>query len=183
MSSRASVMVALLRGVNVGGKRVAMSDLKALVEGLGHRDVRTLLNSGNVIFTPAPRTTPAAATARIEKAITDELGLSVRVTVLTAAELAAIVAGNPLAAVADNPSRLMVSVPTTAADLQRLAPLAQTRWEPEALALGERAAYVWCPAGIIESAVMKELARVLRDDVTTRNWATMGKLHALTAGR
>ena len=45
-------MVALLRGDNVGrGKRVAMADLRAVVEGLGYRDVRTLLNSGNVVFT------------------------------------------------------------------------------------------------------------------------------------
>src|ERR1700704_4724623 len=68
--------VALLRGVNVGkAKRVAMADLRKLVEGLGYGDVRTLLNSGNVLFTvPAGMTGDAAA--RIENAIGARLGVA-----------------------------------------------------------------------------------------------------------
>ena len=61
--------VALLRGINVGSaKRIAMADLRALVEGLGFRDVRTLLNSGNIIFS-APKNRRDDAAARIEKAM------------------------------------------------------------------------------------------------------------------
>src|SRR5262245_44497169 len=106
----ANRQVALLRGINVGrAKRVAMADLRALVEGLGYTDVRTLLNSGNVVFTAA-RGTPAQAAARIEKALTADLGVSARVTVLTAQELADAVAENPLLKVADNDSRLLVAV-------------------------------------------------------------------------
>jgi len=77
--------VALLRGINVGrAKRLAMADLRALVEDLGYGDVRTLLNSGNIIFT-VPRTKRGDAAARIEKAIASRLGVSARVYVLTAA--------------------------------------------------------------------------------------------------
>ena len=65
----ASRMVALIRGINVGkAKRVAMADLKALVEELGHREVATLLNSGNVVFTAAGGR-PAEAASRIEEAM------------------------------------------------------------------------------------------------------------------
>ena len=177
----AATQIALLRGINVGrAKRIAMADLRALVERLGFRDVRTLLNSGNLVFS-AGRSTPGTTGTRIEQALLDELGVAVRVTVLSAAELAGVVAGNPLLDVANNHSRLMVSVLATSADTRRLEPLLQQDWQPEALALGTRVAYFWCPAGIIESPVAKAMARALRDDVTTRNWSTMTKLHALAA--
>ena len=137
--------VALIRGINVGhAKRVAMADLRALVEGLGYGDVRTLLNSGNVLFT-ALGVAPGDAAAHIERALEERLGVSARVTVLSAAELAAAVADNPLLEVADNPSRLMVAVLANPADRTRLEPLLAQDWAPEALALGARVAYLWCP--------------------------------------
>src|SRR5262245_4461223 len=103
----AETCIALLRGINVGkAKRVAMADLRKLVEGLGYRDVRTLLNSGNVVFT-APRAAANAA-ARIEKAMAADLGVSARVTVVTAAQLTAAVTGSPLGKVADDPSRFLI---------------------------------------------------------------------------
>jgi len=175
----AGTHVALLRGINVGkAKRVSMAELRALVEGLGYRDVRTLLNSGNVVFT-APRVAPATAAARIEAAIARELGVASRVTVLAAAELAAAVAGNPLAAGDRNPSRLLVSILADPADRRRLDSLAGEDWSPELLALGPRAAYLWCPEGVLASRAAEAIGRALGDAVTTRNWATMTKLAAL----
>jgi uncharacterized protein (DUF1697 family) len=175
-------LVALLRGVNVGkAKRVAMADLRGLVEGLGYRDVRTLLNSGNVVFT-CPRASADGVAGRIEKAMAAELGVSARVTVLTAAELADIVATNPLAAVADNPSRFLVAVLRDPADRAKLVPLTRRDWAPEALALGERVAYLWCAGGILESKLVEPVNRALGDGVTMRNWATMVKLHGLAGG-
>lgn len=102
--------VALSRGINVGrAKRLAMGDLRALVEDLGYGEVRTLLNSGNIVFT-VPSTARRNAAARIEKALASRLGVSARVTVLTAAEVVAAVRDNPLSDVTDNPSRLPVMV-------------------------------------------------------------------------
>ena len=174
----ASRQVALIRGINVGrAKRVAMADLRALVEALGYEDVRTLLNSGNVVFT-APRAASGAA-ARIEKGLATELGVPARVTVLTAAELTAAIAANPLLEVADNPSRLLVAVLNNPSDQAKLQPLLEQDWAPEALALGPRVAYLWCPDSILESPVADAVNRVLRDAVTMRNWATMLKLNAL----
>jgi uncharacterized protein (DUF1697 family) len=178
----ANRQIALLRGINVGrAKRVAMADLRALVEGLGYTDVRTLLNSGNVVFT-APRGTPAQAATRIEKALAADLGVTARVTVLTAQELADAVAENPLLTVADNDSRLLVAVLNDPADRSKLAPLTKQDWGPEVLAVGTRVAYLWCPDGVLASRVGEAINRALRDSVTARNWATVLKLQALTQG-
>ena len=174
-------LVALLRGINVGrAKCVAMADLRAAVEGLGYRDVRTLLNSGNVVFT-APRTAPDAAASRIEKALATGLGVSSRVTVFTAAEVDAAVAECPLLEVADDPSRLLVAFLRDPADRPKVEPLLQQDWAPEALAVGTRVAYLWCPEGVLASRLAETVGRALGDAVTTRNWATVRKLRALAA--
>ena len=171
--------VALIRGINVGkAKRVAMADLRALVESLGYGDVRTLLNSGNVVFT-ANGAAPGEAAARIEDGLATRIGVPARVIVLTAKELAAAVDGNPLGDVATNPSRLFLAVLATPADRKRLEPLAKQDWTPEVLALGTRVAYIWCPDGLLASRLSEAVGRALGDAVTTRNWATMTKLPGL----
>ena len=174
-------LVGLLRGINVGkAKRVAMADLRALVSGLGYRDVTTLLNSGNVVFTHTRG--PAGDTgSRLERAIATRLGVSCRVVVITAAELAAVVAENPLSAVATDPSRHLVAFMRNPSDRARLAALAGESWHPEALALGARVAYVWSPAGVLEGKLPQVIGKILGESVTVRNWATVMKIHALAA--
>jgi uncharacterized protein (DUF1697 family) len=170
--------VALLRGINVGtAKRVAMADLRDVMTRLGYSDVRTLLNSGNVVFSAPPRSGDAGR--RIEKEIEKQLGVSSRVTVLTAAELDVAVRGNSLVKVATHPSRLMVGALATRDDRSRLEPLTRKRWGLERLALGERVCYLWCPDGIIKSPLMKEVGRAVGDAITSRNWSTIQKLQAL----
>ena len=174
--------VAFLRGINVGrAKRLAMADLRELVASLGYRDVRTLLNSGNVVFS-RPRSNRGDPAPRIEKSLVARLGVSARVTVLTAAELAAAVTTNPLASVAHDPSRLLVTILGRPADRARLEPLARQDWTPEALAIGTRVAYLWCADGILASRLLEAVGRVLGDAATSRNWATMTKLLAFTEG-
>lgn len=188
--------IALLRGINVGSaKRVAMADLRQLVEELGYRDVKTLLNSGNIVFSMPGAGLGAAgaaggaaveaageAAARIEAVLAERLGVSSRVTSLTAGELADVVARNPLADVADNPSRLIVAFFADAAAHAALEPLCAQEWTPEALACGVRAAYLWCPDGFIASRLREAVDRALGGAVTTRNWATVTKLNDLVAG-
>lgn len=174
--------IALLRGINVGkAKRVAMADLRAMVERLGYREVKTLLNSGNVVFT-VPASVRGDPTARIEAALLARLKVQVRVTGLTAEELAAIIDGNPLLKVATNHSRLMVTVLTDPADRVRLLPLTKQDWSPDVLALGPRVAYQWCVAGVLESPLSIAVGKALKDGATARNWATMTKLHLLASG-
>lgn len=177
--------LALIRGINVGrAKRVPMAELRALVSALGYSDVRTLLNSGNVVFTagPAADPTPAAAAKGIEEGLEARLGVSARVMVLTGREVVAIVRDNPLAEVGDDPSRLLVSVLSEPSDRARLEPLLDEDWAPERLALGERAAYLWCPAGVLASRLPKAVEGAVGDAVTTRNWRTFVKIHGLVVG-
>jgi uncharacterized protein (DUF1697 family) len=175
--------VALIRGINVGkAKRVGMGDLRALVEKLGYGDVRTLLNSGNVVFTVPRIEKPSKIADRIERAIEARLGMTARVTVLTAAELAAVIAENPLGPIAADPSRLFVTVIFDPADRKRLTPLTKQDWAPDRLALGKRVVYQWCPNGQLESELVEGVGRVLGAGATTRNWSTMKKLHALLEG-
>jgi uncharacterized protein (DUF1697 family) len=171
--------VALIRGINVGrAKRVAMADLRALMESLGYGDVRTLLNSGNIVFT-AGREEPDRIRARIERAMVTTLGVSARVTVLPAADFSTVVRENALREVADDPARLLVAFLSDRSGRMRLRPLTRQDWKPELLALGTHAAYLWCPAGMIESRLVEAVGRVLGDATTTRNWTTVTKVHAV----
>jgi uncharacterized protein (DUF1697 family) len=178
----ASRQIALLRGINVGrAKRVAMADLRALVEGLGYSDVRTLLNSGNVIFT-VPRGTKGNAAKRIEDAIEEQVGFTSRVIVLTASEIDTVIEENPLVDIADNNSRLFAAILNNTSDRKKLEPLLEQDWGDDALALGTLAAYFWCANGLLESKIPEAVGRLLRDAVTTRNWATMLKLQGMAGG-
>jgi uncharacterized protein (DUF1697 family) len=173
--------VALLRGVNIGrAKRLQMADLRAVVERLGYSEVRTLLNSGNVVFSASgSKLNTSRAASSIEESLAAQTGVASRVTVLTAAELAAVVSENSLLDIASDPKRLLVAVLNDGAHRELLQPLLAQSWHPEALAAGGRAAYLWCAGGILESGLATALGRVLRDNVTSRNWSTMLKLHAL----
>ena len=183
MGRRSITYVALLRGVNNAGtaRRVAMADIRALFEGLGFRDVRTLLNSGNVVFSVLTKR-PGDVRARIEKALASKLGFACPVIILSADEVATAVRDNPLSHVATNPSHLLVLVPQVPSDLGRLKPLLKERWAPEALALGSRVAYLWCANGVAKSPIWAAVDRALERTGTARNIATLTKAVALVEG-
>jgi uncharacterized protein (DUF1697 family) len=175
--------IALLRGINVGrAKRVAMADLRTLFEELGFTDVRTVLNSGNVVF-GSPAHAPAAAAAMIEEALVRRLGVVARVTVLSGDELAAIVAANPLVAQSTDHARLVTFIVSESGHAALLAPLTGQDWAPGALAVGDAAVYVWCPDGVLDSAAAAAVNKALGDATTARNWNTLSKLHALCVAR
>lgn len=171
--------VALLRGINVGkAKRVPMAELRILLTALGYRDVQTLLNSGNAIFESTTRSTPAHA-HRIEAALAESFGIETHVIVKSAADLAAICAENELAAVVTEPSRLLVAFTASAGDLCSLATLEALTRPPEKFLLGQHAAYLWCPNGILESRAAEALLGKAGRVATSRNWATVGRIAAL----
>jgi uncharacterized protein (DUF1697 family) len=173
--------VALLRGINVGkAKRVPMAELRALFEALGHGGIQTLLNSGNVVFTHAQNGAEAHAQA-ISRVLRDRFGFDVPVVVKSAAELAAAVEQNPLAAPGVDPSRLLVVFAQGAAPPAAVRALAATVQPPDRFAVGERAAYLYCPDGILASPAANRALAGLSELVTTRNWATVLKLQALVA--
>jgi uncharacterized protein (DUF1697 family) len=171
--------VALLRGINVGtAKRVSMEELRGLVADLGFTDVHTLLNSGNVVFAGRKRK-PEGIAAEIEQALLDATGVSSKTLVLAEDHLNAIVGENSLTSVSDNHSKLLVAMYYDPADREKVEPLLDDDWTPEALAVGSRAAYIWCANGILESRLVHTIGKLLVDRSTTRNWATLSKIAAL----
>jgi len=171
--------IALLRGINVGrAKRVAMADLRTLTDELGFGDVRTVLNSGNLVFSAAA-TEPGAAAAAIEEQLVLKLGVSARVFVLGREVLAAVLADNTLLPVATNHSRLFVFLLPDADTHAAALSLCERDWGNEAFSVGRHAAYVWCPEGVLDSAAATALGKLLGDNTTSRNWNTLCKLYAL----
>ena len=170
--------VALLRGVNNIGAttRITMAELREALEGVGLREVQTLLNSGNVVFT-APANRRDEILDRIQRALA-RLRVTPVVTLLRAHEVREVVRDNPLAAFATRPSDLLVSVAHATKDLQALLPLTRKRWAPERLALGRRVAYQWCARGIAKSPLRIAVERALGNLGTGRNIATFTKLVA-----
>ena len=172
--------VALLRGINVGGKKkVAMADLRALVEGLGHTDVITYINSGNVVFAGGtPKARRGELEAAIERAIEAELGLDVAVIVRTHDELAAAVDANPFPAAV--PARLLLS-------FLRSQPAAEAYAAAEAVESGAdefrvdgTTVYLHCPDGIGRSKLAEALSKPALGLATSRNLATVRKLVQLS---
>lgn len=172
---------ALLRGVNVGkNKRVPMAEWKQLLEAQGFSDVTTLLNSGNAVFTYKGRKQPAALAEAIRAQLLEALQVEVPVVVKSADEVAAIMAALPwqkeLQSGAADPSRVLVTFAQSAETLKGLSVVAQKAGPKDHWAVGERAAYLWCPEGILESPAGEALLGKAGRSVTTRNWATTLKI-------
>ncbi len=166
--------VALLRGINVGrGNRVPMAGLRALLQGLGYRDVSTLLNSGNAVFRAAG-TTDADAAQAISAAVAAAHGVSVPVVVISGRRLLAAVQANPVQAA--DASRLLVVFAGNPAELEQLQPLHDLLSASEQFHIMPAAAYLYCPEGIAESRAAAALLGRLGRRFTTRNWATVQKI-------
>lgn len=169
----------LLRGVNVGkGNRLPMAEFRAALESLGYTGVRTLLNSGNAVFT-APGRSAAAHARKIGGALQERCGLDVHVIVKSAGQIRAVVAENNLVREATDPSRLVVAFTGDAGALRDLGDLASGIEPPERFVVGEHAAYLYCPAGILRSRAGAALLGKPGGAATTRSWNTVLKLERL----
>jgi uncharacterized protein (DUF1697 family) len=171
----------LLRGINVGGnKKIAMSDLRDLLTGIGHGEARTLLQSGNAVFTTRSRRSADRLAAEIEAAITDKLAMTVRCLLRTAAELRAVVERNPLVDTASNHSRLMVTFLSEPPDPKKFADVKPADVAPDEFALGKCEVYSWMPNGQLNTNLDDKFWKGRLSGVTTaRNWNTVTKLLAM----
>lgn len=186
-SPKLQTAIALVRGINVGGKNpLPMPTLRALCESLGWTNVTTHMQSGNVVFTaPTAALGPrgAKAAASLEDAIEQSRSFRPTVVIRTAAELRTCLAANPFAReAARDPKLLLVmflaAAPTSAA---RKAVLA-LRPDPERLALAPRELFLWYPTGIGESMFQfSRVEKAIQVPGTTRNWNTITKLLELAA--
>ena len=173
--------VALLRGINLGPhRRVAMGELREVLSALGYADVRTLLQSGNVVLTS--RSSPRTLERELATAIAEHLGVETDVVVRTREDLAEAVDRNLLRDVADNPKRYQVSFCSAVPDAAVVREIEATDVAPEAVAFAGREIYTWHPNGIIRSPLLKLLdERRLGVTATARNWNTVTKLLALAS--
>lgn len=180
----ATTQIALIRGINVGtAKRVAMADLRKMLAGLGYSDVRTLLNSGNAVFTTTDSS--SAVTAAVEQGLLEELKVPARVLVRSRAQVVAAMAADPFGDIATDGSRhflgFLDTPPTNpVGDIAELAEDADTA--PDLARLVDDHLYLWCPNGISKATFAAvNWDKKLGTAVTVRNWNTAGKLVDLAA--
>jgi uncharacterized protein (DUF1697 family) len=189
----------LLRGVNnLGGKRVTMADLKQVVISLGHTDVTTYIQSGNVLFTPRPtasrtagRTDRAALARDLERAIAEGTGVQARAVVLSREDLADCIAENPYAG-ETNPKLLHAVFlpdapePGLAARVAAAQREAQAKGSRDSAKVLGRTVFLHTPDGYPRSELRRAFARVggptsIPVAGTARNWATVSRLAELCA--
>ena len=175
--------VALLRGINVGGKNMLpMRELAALFTAAGCRDVKTYIQSGNVVYKASPEvagTLPGVIT----EAILQRFGLRVPVVTRTAAALQAVVAGNSFLAAGGDPETLFVAFLADAPAVERVAQLDPQRSPPDQFVVLGKEIYLCFPHGVGRTKLSNayfdgKLATVS----TVRNWRTVLRLVELSAG-
>jgi len=177
--------VCLLRGVNVTGyRKVDMKELKGVFEALGHSDVTTYIQSGNVVFT-ARKQSPDGLARAIEKRIADDLGADPVALIRTAGELATVVEANPFLGkrAGADVAKLHVTFLAATPDTGRLDEVDAGAFAPDEFAVRGREVYLHCPNGYgrtkLNNAFWEKGAGVA---ATTRNWKTVTKLLELAGG-
>lgn len=174
--------IALLRGINVGGNNMLpMKDLVRDLESLGLRNVRTYIQSGNVVFETA-RTPGASLEEKIEVAIEKRRGFRPHVLVVSADRLKGIIDANPFPKAAAEPKTLhafFLASPPKSPDLESLHKVAV---RSERFHLGEHAFYLHTPDGLGKSKLATQVERRLGVEATARNWNTVLRLWTLASG-
>jgi len=152
-----------------------MPKLRAALEDEGFEDVRTYVQSGNIVLSSP--LTPAKLTAKCKRLIADRFGLDIDVIVRTRAQLAAVVKRNPLGDVATDPKRYQVTFLAAKPKRELVEKLAALAAGKERFVAHGRELYAWHPAGVARSKLWARLAdRDLGLGATSRNWATVTKL-------
>jgi uncharacterized protein (DUF1697 family) len=174
--------VALLRGINVGGRnKVAMADLRQVAESLGHTEVATYIQSGNLVFTNVGDNTVGLADA-LQQEIARSLAVRPAVVVLSRADLARVIADNPFPG-ESNPKALHAVFHREPITDSTIAAVADAEQKAQAKGSRDEAAVVGCtlymrtPDGLGRSELAAQLARsVTKTAGTARTWATVNRL-------
>jgi uncharacterized protein (DUF1697 family) len=172
----------LLRGVNVGGRKVEMARLRQELTAMGFGDVETYLQSGNAVVTLVESVDRQSLVAQVQTRLSAELGFDCRVIVRDAAQLAACVADDPLLALVDAPANHLVGFLSDRPEAGRAEALLSRDYGDDQISIRDDHVYMWCPNGVSRSPFFKmKLDRDLGVEITTRNWNTVLKLAELTA--
>jgi uncharacterized protein (DUF1697 family) len=178
--------VALLRGINVGGKnKIAMKALHSSFVALGHGEVTTYIQSGNVVFRSASKQASKLGPA-IEDEISKTFGLRIGVLVRTPSDFDGVIEGNPFLDPGRDTSKLLVMFLDEAPRAGAIADLDPQRSPPDEFVVRGREIYAYCPNGFGRSKLSIDyFERRLKTRATARNWNTVVKLADLmtAAGR
>jgi uncharacterized protein (DUF1697 family) len=152
-----------------------MPRLREVLEEAGFEDVRTYVQSGNIVLSSSKK--PDKVAAECERVITEEFGFDVPVVVRTRDELAAVVKRNPLGKVVTEPKRYQVSFLDRKPDPKLVKELKSLTAESEEFAANGREFYAWHPDGVARSKLWNKLAgKGLGVTATARNWTTVTTL-------
>ena len=176
-----AVHVALLRGINLGPRRrVPMAQLRTLLTGAGYADVRTYLQSGNVVL--GSRDSAAAVQQELAALISERFGFDVAVIVRGREQLAAVVDADPLRDVADDPKRYQVTFLASEPTADVAGRLRDLAAGSERVAIRGREIYTWHPDGVARSKLaVGVVAPALGPNATARNWTTVTTLLAMAS--
>jgi uncharacterized protein (DUF1697 family) len=168
--------VALLRGINVGGRtKLPMADLRALMETLGHANVVTYIQSGNVVFTSAAK--EAKVASDIAAGVKQKFGYDLAVIVRTRAQLAKVVSGNPYLKSGADPSKLHVTFLAAKPSAAAIAKLDPDRCPPDEFVVQGREIFMLLPNGMGRTKLTIDyFEKRLGTPGSARNWNTVNKL-------
>jgi uncharacterized protein (DUF1697 family) len=173
--------VSLLRAVNVGGRVVPMSTLRAAYESLGFDNVRTYIQTGNVVFATKERTASAVA-KRVEYVLARETGLHVPVLLRTAAEMQTVVGANPFVVRPGADKTVHVTFLAARPPAARVNAIDRAKFAPDEFVVNGREIYGRYPNGYGRTKMNNMFfERALATNATTRNWNTVVKLAELAA--
>ncbi len=183
MTKTATIHVALLRSINVGGRnKLPMKDLAAIFTEAGCRDVKTYIQSGNVVF-EAEDSLARRLPKSISTAILERFGYHVPVVMRTAEALVEVVEGNPFLEPDIDIKKLHVAFLADRPTEERVSALDTERSSPDELALHGREIYLRLPNGVARTKLTnKYFDSKLATTSTVRNWKTVLKLVEMTAG-
>ena len=174
-AASATRWVILLRGINVGkNKRLAMADLRALLEDLGYQDVRTHLNTGNALVS-TDKTTAAKVERDVAGKLDADLGLAVKVMARSAREWAALVDANPFVQEGIEPKQLQAAFLSKSPAATRIKALEPDAYAPDRFVLGSGVVYLHMPNGFMGSK-LPDWEKTLGVDATIRTWNVVAKL-------
>jgi uncharacterized protein (DUF1697 family) len=171
-----STLIALLRGINVGGhNKLPMKELTALLEGMGLRDVQTYIQSGNVVFRCDVKNRAALA-AKISAAIKAQHGYTPQVLLLDAAELRKAITDNPYPEAEAEPKSLHLFFLADVPQHPDLKSLEAIKTDSEHYKLAGKVFYLYTPEGLGLSKLAARVEKLLGVAASARNWNTVCKL-------
>ncbi|WKV13196.1 DUF1697 domain-containing protein [Marivirga harenae] len=174
--------IAILRGINVGGKRkILMADLKILMQNLGYQNIQTYIQSGNIIFKADEKLQNKEIAAGIETAILNKFDFEVPVIVLSKNEIESAVANNPFYTSDADINNLHLTFLSEEPDKEKLALIEIVDCTPDQFKIINKNVFIYCEASYHKSKLTNDLfERKLKIKATTRNWKTVLKLWDLS---